>query len=326
MFTNSVNKEFVFSLFLKFYPEVILDLTGYDIPKLELEKNYNGRKIDIFGEMYKRDVFIENQITKADERHFQQVEFIIENVQASKNTTIIWTAENFDREMIERVQRKIDGSGKNIEFIAIRINKELIAELDNYTNMSEFEIIKKLELLLLKNRLELLARYYKRQHKGECKSKDEEGTVILTEKEQIMEEILWEVRKQLYYFPNVHRDKNMAGNVLTLGAGSSDTVYAIGINRYSEIFLELRFNQGAREDFNFLYKEKEKIDDYFDYLFDWDTQLFKLYSVHPYTDENIDKVIKRQVRKLDRLVKNNSFIREIIDGYRIYEKCSIWTD
>ena len=134
MFTNSVNKEFVFSLFLKFYPEVILDLTGYDIPKLELEKNYNGRKIDIFGEMYKRDVFIENQITKADERHFQQVEFIIENVQASKNTTIIWTAENFDREMIERVQRKIDGSGKNIEFIAIRINKELIAELDNYTN------------------------------------------------------------------------------------------------------------------------------------------------------------------------------------------------
>ena len=149
MFTNSVNKEFVFSLFLKFYPEVILDLTGYDIPKLELEKNYNGRKIDIFGEMYKRDVFIENQITKADERHFQQVEFIIENVQASKNTTIIWTAENFDREMIERVQEN-RWKWENIEFIAIRINKELIAELDNYTNMSEFEIIKKLELLLLK--------------------------------------------------------------------------------------------------------------------------------------------------------------------------------
>lgn len=121
----------------------------------------------------------------------------------------------------------------------------------------------------------------------------------------------------------MHREKNIDGNVLVIGAGVSDVVYAAGVNRYDEIYIELKFNQGGREVFNILYQEKDRIDDYFDYLLEWDTQLYKLYSAQPYTKENLDKIIKRQVRLLDKLVKNLSYLKEIINDYKILEECDI---
>ena len=323
MNTNNISKEFVFGLFLKFFPQVINNLTGLNIRNLELEKRFYDRKIDAYTKTTDRQIFIENQLTRSDNTHLQQIEFIIENVTEKENISIIWTAESFDEDMINDVEDKIQESKKNIEFIAIKINNELIQTLDEFMFINQFNIIEKLDMLLLENKLEIVARYYRKYYQVQDFQKGNIEEKSLTEKQKIMIKILEEVRKQLHYFPNVHREKKMDGNVLTIGGGKSDVIFGVGVNRYYEIFIELRFNQGAREVFNILYREKDRIDDYFDYLLEWDTQLYKIYSSYPYTGENIDRIIKRQVRLLDRLVKNSSYFKEIINDYKIFEKCDI---
>lgn len=323
MSINNISREFVFGLFLKFFPQVINDLAGLNIRNLELEKRFYDRKIDAYTKTTDRQIFIENQLTRSDNTHLQQIEFIIEKVEENENTCIIWIAKSFNQVMIDEVVNRIQESKKNIEFIAIKINDELVEILDEFTLINQLNIISKLDLLLQYSKLKIIARHYREYYQVEEFEKDNLEEKVLTEKQKIMIKILEEVRKQLHYFPNVHREKNIDGNVLVIGAGVSDVVYAAGVNRYDEIYIELKFNQGGREVFNILYQEKDRIDDYFDYLLEWDTQLYKLYSAQPYTKENLDKIIKRQVRLLDKLVKNLSYLKEIINDYKILEECDI---
>lgn len=323
MSINNISREFVFGLFLKFFPQVINDLAGLNIRNLELEKRFYDRKIDAYTKTTDRQIFIENQLTRSDNTHLQQIEFIIEKVEENENTCIIWIAKSFNQVMIDEVVNRIQESKKNIEFIAIKINDELVEILDEFTLINQLNIISKLDLLLQYSKLKIIARHYREYYQVEDFEKDNLEEKVLTEKQKIMIKILEEVRKQLHYFPNVHREKNIDGNVLVIGAGVSDVVYVAGVNRYDEIYIELKFNQGGREVFNILYQEKDRIDDYFDYLLEWDTQLYKLYSAQPYTKENLDKTIKRQVRLLDKLVKNLSYLKEIINDYKILEECDI---
>lgn len=323
MSINNISREFVFGLFLKFFPQVINDLAGLNIRNLELEKRFYDRKIDAYTKTTDRQIFIENQLTRSDNTHLQQIEFIIEKVEENENTCIIWIAKSFNQVMIDEVVNRIQESKKNIEFIAIKINDELVEILDEFTLINQLNIISKLDLLLQYSKLKIIARHYREYYQVEEFEKDNLEEKVLTEKQKIMIKILEEVRKQLHYFPNVHREKNIDGNVLVIGAGVSDVVYVAGVNRYDEIYIELKFNQGGREVFNILYQEKDRIDDYFDYLLEWDTQLYKLYSAQPYTKENLDKTIKRQVRLLDKLVKNLSYLKEIINDYKILEECDI---
>ena len=66
MNTNNISKEFVFGLFLKFFPQVINNLTGHNIINLELEKKFYDRKIDAYTKTADRQIFIENQLTRSD--------------------------------------------------------------------------------------------------------------------------------------------------------------------------------------------------------------------------------------------------------------------
>ena len=78
MSINNISREFVFGLFLKFFPQVINDLAGLNIRNLELEKRFYDRKIDAYTKTTDRQIFIENQLTRSDNTHLQQIEFIIE--------------------------------------------------------------------------------------------------------------------------------------------------------------------------------------------------------------------------------------------------------
>ena len=118
-----------------------------------------------------------------------------------------------------------------------------------------------------------------------------------------MQLILEEVREQLFYFPTVYREKNLDTNVLVLGGGESDIIYKAGINRYNEVFVELKFHENTKDIFNALLLEKQEIDEKFDYLIDWDMRWYRIYSIYPYCRSNEKRIIKRQVRILDKLVK-----------------------
>lgn len=312
MSTNNVNKEFIFNLFLKFYPEVMSNLTGYNLIDLELEKNYYDRKIDAYTKLDNREIFIESQLTKADNQHFAQIEYIIDNLTRDNEATIIWISKEFYENIINEIEEKIKNSEKNIEFISIAINDDLLDELDLFSNINEFEIIENLHRLQPKLRLEVVSRYYRRFASNEIHSQETIQPKFTTEKEEIMQKILEEVRTQLHYFPGVYKERKMDGGILVLGGGTSDIVYGAGINRRNQVYVELKFNENTKEIFDLLYERKDEVDNYFDYLIDWDCEYYKIYSSHFYCG-NLERVIKRQVRILDRLVQYFTRFKATLD-------------
>lgn len=312
---NNISKEFIFNLFLKFHPQVVSELIGYKVEELKLEKNYFGRKIDAYTENDYVKIFIESQLTKSDNHHLKQIKFLIDNAEKDKLTYIIWCAQSFNENMINEIVNKIARDKKNIEFIAVKINQDMIESLELLSQINEFKIIDNLHKLCSKNRLEIVAKYYRKFSKINSNNDENLNRKHSDEKQIIMERILEEIREQLYYFPTVYREKKLIGNVLILGAGRNDIVYAAGVNRRNEIFVELKFNNSTRSIFNDLYGKKQEIDDYFDYMIDWNKGLFKIYSSEPYKG-NVDRVIKRQIRILDKLVKYFANI-QIISDYSI---------
>lgn len=308
MSSNNINKEFIFNLFLKFYPNVISDSINYNIKDLELEKSYFERKIDAYSRLdTNREVFIESQLNQADEQHLTQIKFIIENIPSGNHAVIIWIAKRFNFEMINEIENQIKNSKKNIEFIAICLNDELIQTLNLLSNIDEFEIIDNLSQLYSVTKFEVVAKFYRKYLEVEtCVDNAEDK--YSTEKQKTMERILEEIREQMSYFPTVHRERKLEGNILILGGGKSDINYTAGINRCDKIFVELRFHENTKEIFNFLYQKRDEIDDYFDFMIDWDIELYKIYSEQPY-EGNEERVIKRQVRILEKLVRYFTKVR-----------------
>jgi len=67
-------KEFIFNLYLKKYPEVLEGILGVDLTQIELEIPYGRKKIDFYAVSKDKrvEVFVENQLTPSDEAHLKE--------------------------------------------------------------------------------------------------------------------------------------------------------------------------------------------------------------------------------------------------------------
>lgn len=300
MLFSKGKKEFILSLFFKFYIGVLSDLTGYEMDELELEKNLFGRKIDSYSRLKDREIYIEAQITTADLKHIKQINCIMENVPSCNPTTIIWFASYFPEDMLNQVQNKILKYKKNIEFIAIKIQPTIIQTLEILDQINELNIIENLSILKMDAGFEVIRRFYKSFHNNLVLSPGKE--LILSKEEKLMNDILAELERQLYYYPNVYRDKKVNSKVIIVGAGKSCLTYAIGVNKDNQVFVELRFTSNNRQLFNNLLKKRHEIEENLDYQIDWDLSNYKIYSHCPFHG-NKGRVIKQQVRVLDKLIR-----------------------
>ncbi len=297
------NREFILNLYLYFNPSVIGDLIGYNIDNVKLESNYNGRKIDILADSNQKKVFIETQITKSDDTHLNQIKFIIDNVDANSHTVIIWIANSFHELMLDNIVEYIRDSGKNIEFVAIDLVSNVDSILETLQEFGEFGIVENLWRLDDVIELDVVSKYYRKTNTN-IVSENSIQEENKNEKEIIMEKILEEIIRQLFYFTNVHREKKMDGNVIVLGSGYGEINYLVCLNRYNNLTIELRFNNNTKEIFDKLLKHKEDIEEVMDFVIDWDYQLFRIYSEQAYQggESNKDRIIRQQVRVLEKLI------------------------
>lgn len=74
-------KETIFTLYLKENPEVIQKIIGIQIEKMRMEYNNGSQRVDLHGvnKESKIDIFVECQITTADEDHFLKTKDLINN-------------------------------------------------------------------------------------------------------------------------------------------------------------------------------------------------------------------------------------------------------
>lgn len=303
MESNNINTEFILLLFLRFYPKLLSKVIGYNVEDIQLEKNCFKRKIDGYSKMEGKEIFLEAQLGKSDELHLKQIKIIVNRLEKNRQAVVIWIANEFDLKMIQEVLGVIDRNKKNIEFIAIKTNDETIEELDNLRIIHEFKIIDNLHKVYEKsknNDMEVVFKFYKK-YREVTNIKSNKVVKQLTNKEKIMEEVLKEIRMQLYYFPTAHREKKIT-NTIVLGSGLADVNFRITIDRNMDLTSEIRFHDSQKEMFNPMYKNKEEIEGVLDYLIDWDLELYRIYSTVSCI-KNTDMIIKRQVRVLEKLVR-----------------------
>lgn len=269
---------------------------------MSLEKPFYGRRIDLCGKIDSKSLFVEVQLNKMDDSHYKQIELIMDKVKSNEEIILLWIASDSDPRLIEKVENYLKDHPKNIEFICVKINNELIKGLEPFTKIERINIEEDFKTLLQHSKLTIIYKYYLKAESVSHTMIKAPVNRIMTRKLKIMEEILDEMREQLKDYPNIHKYKILTNNLINLGSGRSDISFEAGINKYDEIFVQIRFAQKSKAIFSEFLMNRDIIDDVLDFQLFWDTKACKIYSVYPYIGDT-KIIIKRQIRLLSKMIE-----------------------
>lgn len=302
---NNSDKEFYYALFTKFYKDKIEDITKINLNDIELDKNIDNRKVDIYAVTSEnKEVFIELQLGTTDYIHLNQLKTIIQTQE--NNMILVWIATDFKVDMLNEIEKEIKESGKNISFIALKLNIEVMNYLEALNQIFITEIMEKLNMLTkVENHFQVIESFYRVQDESNVNVVliKEKEVVDFSNKHNIMKLICNELRRQIYYYPSVHRDKRL-DNGIVLGAGKAGVSFFIGINRKNILFVEIRFDVNQNSLFESLLEKEEEINDKLDYIAEIDTVNRKIGTYIYFTNnKNREMLIKRIARITDKYIR-----------------------
>lgn len=307
MSRNGSDKEYFFSLSIKFSRQQLEKTLNVKMTdEIELDMNYHGRKVDFYTLLEDgRPLYMELQLGKADETHLKQVKHIIENVDSNSHV-IVWIASEHNEVFLQEIYNRIDTLNKSICFFALCINSDLIACLDIINKMTMKDIVKSLPILEnVQKHYTFYAMYHREgfhYKKGGELRNNMKKEYDLTNKNDVMQKILVMLRKEIFYYPTVHRSKKINGNVISLGSGREGIVYKIGINRRNLLFLELSFSDNNQEAFEDLLAIRDKIYDKFDYLVEFNVEDRKIATYIYYQVSRGEMKLKILVRMVKKFI------------------------
>lgn len=316
MSIDNSKKEFYYCLYLLKHKEMLDNIVNTKLNKeaFILDKAVNDRKVDIYTITEdNREVFIEVQLNESDYKHLEQLKKIIDNKDLG-NYILVWIASSFTDSMLDEIQELINKTTKSICFYAVEFNEKVIGYLEKLNILDPLSVYENMEILdLVDNNLNTVAINYRKKssYKDDIKYFPPNKVNTLYSKQDIVREMLSEVRKQIYYYPNVYVDKNLDNNVIVLGTGKSDVDFALGINKKYIIFIELRFSPNTQDIFNMLWEMKDQIDDIFDYRIEFNHDYLRLATYIFCREKNRDQIIKQAVRMLDKYIR--FFVKYIVD-------------
>ncbi len=299
------------------FPEALERLLRLKLHCIELDKNLeNYRKVDIFALADNKEVYMEVQLSSADNIHFSQLEKIIQSTKRN-NYILVWLASDFSCDYMEKIYMTIKKSGKNIEFYAIRIN-ENIRELDILNSLHPFKLMINLSMLhSVKEKLKIKESRYIEMEDGIITADNKDFNDIKAKenpKEELLGQVLEELRKEINWYAPIFKNKSVTSRVINIGSGKSDVSFGVGINRHNELFVHLRFNDNVNEMFETLLKSKDKIDSDFDFLTEWEVNFRKIVTYLYWDKKKQDVIIKRLVRITAK------YIRYFLDFIIQYDK------
>lgn len=302
---NNSDKEFYYALFTKIYKHKIEDIIKVNLNDIELDKNIDNRKVDIYAITNEnKEVFIELQLGISDNIHLNQLKTIIQTQE--NNMIVVWIATDFKVDMLNEIEQEIKDVRKNIHFIALKLNIEVMAYLETLNKIFITEVIDNLKILNeVDNHFEIIENFYRLQDKNNTTTylKKVEEPLDLNNKQNVMKYLFNELRKQIYYYPSIHRDKKLDNNVIVLAGGKAEVSYFIGINRKNMLFVELRFGEIAKDIFNELLKKEEEINDILDFMIEFDAVNHKIGTHIYFANKNREVLIKRIARITDKYIK-----------------------
>lgn len=303
---NNSDKEFYYSLYLKFNKEKIEEILNIEIGNdIELDKNFKGRKIDFYSVLKdSRELFMELQLSQGNNIHLQQLIKLIKQ-QELNNYLLVWVATGFKADMLYEVEKEINLSCKNIYFVALSLNEKLIDYLNILNNIYVNKVIGNLKILNdVKNHFIVKEIFYRLQDENNIRCNERKEEILdLSKKQDVMKYLLIELRRQISYYPSIHRDKKLDGFVIVLGAGKADINYYIGLNRRNQLYVEIKFGEKQKDIFKTLLEKEEEICDELDYLAEFDAENRKIGTYLYYKNDKRKMLIKQVARIVDKYIK-----------------------
>lgn len=316
---NNSDKEFYYSLYLKFNRQRIEQILNIEIDgDIELDKNFYGRKVDFYSVCKDgRELFMELQLSQSDNIHLQQLIRIIEQKELN-NYVLVWGAMDFKEDMLKEIEQNINNSNKNIHFVALKLNAKVMDYLHKLNSMYVNEVIDNLKILDdIRRHFTIKEIFYKLRDEKSVVCKKEIAEVLdLSKKQDVVKYLLKELRRQISYYPSIHRNKQLYNNVIILAGGKAGITYACGINRKGYLYLEIRFEENQKQIFESLLEREEEICDELDYMAEFDIENRKI-GTYLYCSHNkrntLIKQIARMTHKYIQLFSKYTFPNEIKD-------------
>ncbi|KIU07781.1 hypothetical protein [Clostridium butyricum] len=312
-------KEALFNVYLKLN-NILQKECNIKFREIELEKNIGkNRRVDIEGILIDNSRFYaEIQIDKSYSRHIQQIKDLISVSSNDERTIIAYISTDFREDEIKELMKySIDLDKKNIELMFITINKEAVAileEIDRYKNTEKVRALKKLERI---NKLFIEKQSLKLVDNNEVgdKATGLHEEYCLSYEEQILRSILTRLRKDCRDLSlNLHYHKEIdSRKFFIIGLGIDSLVLKVtSADKKGRIGIELIFN-GIKN--RILLKKfvdiKEKIDDQFNYILQWDLEHNKIGTYYHKNEFKKDNMLNRLCRDIkEYLIKFPSLIEE----------------
>ncbi|OOM05677.1 DUF4268 domain-containing protein [Clostridium saccharobutylicum] len=284
MSVNGSNKEFLFATFLKLHQEILEEELGVKIDYLHLEKTFKSRRVDMNGSINgnKERLLIELQTDNSYPVHFQQVQELIAIANENERTTIVYGSFGAKDNMItELMQTVVFYSERNIRLVLLTINQDIIPVLQEINVINKTLQIKELERLKDIDKIFI--------DKKSIEISNNVSTNLIKEEQEIMsyeEELLLSILKRLRFDSrdlsvNIHRYKNLSKKNFGIGGGIQDVTFKVLINRNKIVGIELTFDNIGKELYYNLLKNRQTIDDEFNYILKWDKKFQKIGSYYP---------------------------------------------
>ena len=296
------NGEFYFNLYQKLNKELLEEVLEIELEDLLLEKYYMGQKIDLYGTVKNTttQVFIESMLKKSDNRHLEFILKLIDNIE--DNSIIIFQAEDFTDKIIEKILRKINQSGKSVDFYAVEIDKNLIKQIEDLNDIHFLKVVDKICVLNSSNPLNIVEKLISiKEH--EIEDECEKNNMSKIEKRN--ELLIDAIRERLSYYPTIHRERRcMANRVITYGAGRTGIDYAISIeDRAGDSFVCVRFTEETEAIFKAIRMKREKLEEKIGYHVDFD---------------DVNMIIRTDLMDKEFIYKTIDDIADIFELYVFY--------
>lgn len=239
-------KETIFSLYLKENPEVIQKIIGIQIEKMRMEYNNGSQRVDLHGvnKESKIDIFVECQITTADEDHLAKTKDLINN---TAEGYVIWVASKFRKSsFIEEIKELLrNSSRKYINFFAVEIDSEVIERIKLLNKKYELDVLENLELIHeIEHPLKLVDSHFQMPPTHIGKAYIGEAQYDLNRGDDVKEYFLDHLCERMPYYLNFHSSKKHSQNskVMQIGAGVDEVMYHCSVQDVrNRAFVEIRF-------------------------------------------------------------------------------------
>lgn len=256
-------KETIFTLYLKENPEVIQKIIGIPIEKMKMEYNNGSQRVDLHGvnKDSKIDIFVECQITTADEDHLEKTKDLINN---TAEGYVIWVASKFRKSsFIEEIKELLRNCPrKYINFFAVEIDPEVIERIKILNSQYELDVLKNLEFIhQIKQPLELVDSYFQMPPTHIGKAYIGEAQYDFNREDEIKDYMLDQLCEKMPYYLNFHSSKKHSQNskIMQIGAGLEDAMYHSSIQDVrNRTFVEIRFGR-SKENWYQYFKGKEDV-------------------------------------------------------------------